>query len=161
MFSPGRLGRLMRNDDPMNRPSRPGAVPAVLQLLLAIYAVASLLHFIHNAEYLPDYPGLPPSWTRLGIYAVWVGITAVGLYGWWLLRRGWHFTGLAVVLVYALFGLDSLGHYVVAPMSSHTLAMNVTILAEVVAAAAVFIEAAHQLVMHATRTWRRSQQTQP
>jgi hypothetical protein len=151
----------MRNDDPMNRPSRPRTVSAVLQLLLAVYAIASLLHFIHNAESLPDYPGLPPTWTRLGVYAVWVGITAVGLYGWWLLRLGWRFTGLGVVLAYALFGLDSLGHYVVAPMSSHTVAMNATILAEVVAAAAVFIEAARQLIVHTARIWRRSQQTQP
>lgn len=151
----------MRNDYPMNRPSRPGTVPALLQLLLAAYAIASLLHFIHNAEYLPDYPGLPPTWTRLGVYAVWAGITAVGLSGWWLLRRGWRITGLFVVLAYALFGLDSLGHYVVAPMSSHTVAMNATILVEVMAAAAVFIEAARQLIVHAARIGRRSQQTQP
>lgn len=151
----------MRNDEPMNRPSRPGTVSALLQLLLAAYAIASLLHFIHNAEYLPDYPGLPATWTRLGVYAVWVGITAIGLCGWWLLRRGWRFTGLLVVLAYALCGLDSLGHYVVAPMSSHTVAMNATIFMEVAAAAAVFIEAARQLIVHAARNSRRSQQTQP
>jgi hypothetical protein len=145
----------------MNRPSRAGTVPALLQLLLAAYAIASLLHFSHNAEYLPDYPGLPPTWTRLGVHAVWVGITAVGLCGWWPLRRGSCLTGLFVVLAYALFGLDSLGHYVLAPMSAHTLAMNASILVEVVAVAAVFIEAARQSIVHASRRVRRSQQTQP
>ena len=104
-------------------------------LLLAAHAVASLLHFIPDAEYLPDDPGLPPTWTRLGTYTVWAGITAIGLTGWWLLPCGWRITGLSVVLAGALFGLDSLGRCVAAPMSSHTWAMNATILA----AAAVFI----------------------
>jgi hypothetical protein len=141
---------------------RSAAVPGLLALLLAIYAVASLLHFIHNAEFLPDYPGLPASWTRLGVYAAWAAMTVLGLLGWWLLRRGWRFTGLCLVLVYALLGLDSLGHYLVAPLSAHTLAMNGSILAEVLAAAAVFAEAARQLVVQLIRLRRgRLQQAQP
>lgn len=145
----------------MNRPSRSGTVPALLQLLLAAYATASLLHFIHNAEYLPDYPGLPPTWTRLGVYAVWAGTTVVGLSGWWLLRRGWRFTGLSALLAYALFGLDSLGHYVVAPMSSHRWAMNASILMEVATAAAVFVETACLFVVHAVHIRRGLQRAQP
>ena len=35
-----------------------------LPFLLLIYAAASLAHFIHNAEFLTDYPGMPASWTR-------------------------------------------------------------------------------------------------
>lgn len=151
----------MRNAEPMNHRGRPGTVSVFLQLLLAAYAIASLLHFIHNAQYLPDYPGLPPTWTRLGVYAVWVCITVVGLCGWWLLRGGRCFIGLLVVLAYALCGLDSLGHYVVAPMSSHTVVMNASILMEVAAAAAVFIEATRQLIVHAARNRHRSQQAQP
>lgn len=46
----------------------------------------------------------------------------------------------------AALGLDSLGHYILAPMSSHTTAMNATILAEVVAAALVPLEIARQAV---------------
>jgi len=141
--------------------SRRDAVPSLLQLLLAVYAIASLLHFIHNAEYLPDYPGLPPTWTRLGVYAAWIAITAIGFTSWWLLRLAWRFTGLGAVLVYALFGLDSLGHYVAAPLSAHTLAMNGAILAEVAAAAAVFFEASRQGVLQAMRTRRDPQQAQP
>ncbi len=78
----------------MNRSSRRDAVPLLLQLLLAVYAIAALLHVIHNAEVLRDYPGLAPIWTRLGVYAVWIAITSVGIAGWWLLRRGWGFIGL-------------------------------------------------------------------
>lgn len=68
--------------------------------LLVAYGAASLVHFIHNAEFLGDYPGLPATWTRAG----------------------------------------SLGHYVVAPMSSHSTAMNATILLEVAAAGLLLAE---------------------
>lgn len=127
--------------------------PRRLLALLAIYAGASLLHFIHNAEYLADYPGLPPSWTRFGVYAAWLGLTAVGLVGVLLLWRRWLLTGLAVVAVYASLGLDSLGHYVVAPLAAHATGMNLSILAEVGAAAAVLLETLRQLVGHCR--WRR------
>ncbi len=40
----------------------------LLFLLLAVYAVASLVHFVHNAEFLGDYPGLPASWSSGGVY---------------------------------------------------------------------------------------------
>jgi hypothetical protein len=42
----------------------------------------------------------------------------------------------------AALGLDSLGHYVVAPVSKHSLAMNSTILVEVATAALVLVEVA-------------------
>jgi hypothetical protein len=99
-----------------------------------MYGAASLAHFVHNAERIRDYPGLPVSWTRGGVYLAWIAMTAVGVSGWQLLRRGYARTGLVVLAVYALLGIDSLGHYVVAPFSAHTSTMNVTILIEVAAA---------------------------
>lgn len=119
---------------------------SALAALLAIYAAASLAHFVHNAEFLPDYPGLPASWTRGGVYLAWLGMTAVGVGGWLLVRYGHLIRGLLLIVIYAACGLDSLGHYVVAPMSAHSAAMNATILFEVIAAAAVMIEAARMLV---------------
>ena len=112
----------------------------VLALLL-VYAVASLVHFIHNAELLRDYPGLPSSWTREGVYLAWLGMTAVGVCGWGLLSRGYRIAGSVVLAAYALLGLDSLGHYLVAPFSAHTVAMNATIMAEVIAATLVLVQA--------------------
>jgi hypothetical protein len=53
--------------------------------------------------------------------------------------------------VYAIFGLDSLGHYVVAPMSKHTLAMNTTILSEVAAAALVLLAVLWQMALYTLR----------
>jgi len=112
-----------------------------LTVLLIGYAVASLLHFVHNAEFLAEYPNLPASWTRADVYLAWLGLSAVGLAGWLLVSRGYQRVGLALICAYALLGIDSLGHYAVAPFSAHTSAMNATILMEVGMATGVFVEA--------------------
>jgi len=113
--------------------------------LLLAYGAATLVHFVHNAEFIGDYPNMPPSWTRADVYVAWLGMTAVGLLGWWAWRRGHAIAGIVLFMVYATLGLDSLGHYMLAPMSAHTLMMNATILLEVTAAALVFFEAARLL----------------
>jgi hypothetical protein len=116
-----------------------------LLILLLIYGAASLVHFIHNAEFLPDYPNLPESWTRTGVYFAWIELTMVGIFGWVLLNNGFKVSGLLVLAIYAVLGLDSLGHYVLASFSAHTVTMHLTILLEVSAAAFVFIEVLRQL----------------
>jgi hypothetical protein len=117
----------------------------VLAVLLLLYAAASLLHFVHNAEFLESYPHLPAAWTRAEVYAAWLAMSAVGLTGWLLLVRGLPRTGLALLVVYAALGLGSLGHYLVAPLSAHSLAMNASILFEVAAAAILLIYLARLL----------------
>ncbi|HEY0681334.1 MAG TPA: hypothetical protein VGD45_03295 [Steroidobacter sp.] len=117
----------------------------LLFVLTGLYAVASLIHFVHNAEFLDAYPGLPASWSRGAVYLAWLGMTAVGGAGAWLVYRGRELPGLALLAVYAVLGLDSLGHYVVAPLSAHTAMMNTTILLEVGAAGLVLVEVARQL----------------
>jgi len=118
-----------------------------LLIFLLIYGVASLIHFVHNAEFLADYPNLPDSWSRAGVYFAWIGMTLVGVIGWVLVVSNYHLSGLLLIAIYAAFGLDSLGHYVLAPLSDHTLAMNSTILFEVAAAALVLIEIVKQMVL--------------
>ena len=117
-----------------------------LLVLLLCYSAASFVHFAHNAEFLADYPGLPASWTRVGVYLAWAAMSGIGLLGWLLLTRGYQRTGLSLVAVYAALGLDSLAHYAMAPLSGHTLGMNATILLEVTAAAVVMIEVVLQAV---------------
>ena len=117
--------------------------PALLVLLL-VYAAASLVHFVHNAEFIAEYPNLPASWTRADVYLAWLAMTGVGLAGWFLVVRGYWRAGLLVLTAYALIGIESLGHYVLAPLSHHSLAMNGTILLEVAAASLVLIEVARQ-----------------
>ena len=110
--------------------------------LLALYGFASLLHFTHNAEYLAQYPNLPASWTRADVYLAWCGVTAVGLAGYVLYRRGYGRFGLTVLAIYGGLGFAGLLHYTRAPIVHHSAAMNFTIWAEVAAATAFLINVA-------------------
>lgn len=116
----------------------------LLRTLLLAYGTATLVHFIHNAEFLREYPGMPATWTRAGVYGAWLVLTGIGITGWLLLVRGFRTAGLGLLALYAAGGLDSLGHYVLAPLSLHSAAMNATILLEVAAAALVLVEVARQ-----------------
>lgn len=120
--------------------------PTLLVLLL-FYGAASLVHFAHNAELIADYPNLPTSWTRADIYLAWIALTSIGLTGWLLVSRGYRRMGLFVLGAYAALGIESLGHYVLAPLSTHSLAMNLTILVDVTATALVLIEVVRQMAL--------------
>jgi len=72
-------------------------------------------------------------------------MTIVGVVGWVLVNREYQIVGLMVLAIYAILGIGSLGHYVLAPLSEHSVTMNSTILLEVVAAACVLIEIMRQL----------------
>jgi len=120
-------------------------VQKTLLILLLIYGVASLIHFVHNAEFISEYPNLPASWASTGVYFAWIGLTVVGVVGWILVNREYQIAGLLVLAIYAILGISSLGHYVLAPLSAHSVTMNSTILLEVVTAAFVLIEIMRQL----------------
>ena len=98
-----------------------------LLALVVIHAAASLLHFVHNATFLADYPNMPDWITPGGVYAVWLGEAAIGAAGVILLIRGRTMLGLALIAIYAVLGLGGLDHYTLASISAHTLAMNATI----------------------------------
>ena len=111
----------------------------LLLTLIIIYGAASLLHFVHNAVYIDAYPNLPAWITPAVVYVSWLVIAATGAVGYWLYRRGSRAFGLMVIGVYALFGFGGLDHYTLAPASAHSMAMNATILGEVIAASALLI----------------------
>jgi hypothetical protein len=119
--------------------------------LLLLQLGASLLHFVHNAEYLADYPNLPSWLGRADVYLTWLGLTAVGAAGWVLYRSGRRLPGLLLIGAYALSGFDGLLHYTRAPFAAHTRAMNFTIWFEV-AAAAVLLLAVLTLVVKRRRS---------
>jgi hypothetical protein len=132
--------------DPSTRDACRGVLPRAhpffaraLPIVLALYCAASFVHFSHNAEFLRDYPNLPAWLTRGQVYAVWLGITALGATGYLLLRACWRRLGLAVLAVYAAIGFDGLLHYTRAPLMAHSGTMNVTIWSEVVAATLVLV----------------------
>ncbi len=103
---------------------------AALLPLMLIYGAASLLHFIHNAVYLHDYPNLPAWLTAGGVCAAWLVVAGTGVLGYLLYSRVSRVAGSVAIAAYAVFGLGGLDHYTVAPISAHTLTMNLTILLE-------------------------------
>ena len=119
--------------------------------LLALYGLASLVHFVHNAEYLGGYPNLPAWLSRSQIYGAWCGITAVGFVGYTLYRRGRAGIGLWLLVLYTSLGFDGLLHYRRAPVAAHTLAMNLAIWLEVVAAALALVAVVTVAARHRTR----------
>ena len=106
---------------------------------LLLYTAASLLHFTHNAEYLSDYPNLPDWLTRVGVYASWLAVAAVGLCGFLLYRFRHRFAGLLTLGIYAALGFDGLLHYTRASFDAHTTVMNFTIWFVVIAAALLLV----------------------
>jgi hypothetical protein len=108
---------------------------SLLPVLMLIYGAASLLHFAHNAVFIRDYPNLPAWLSSAGVWIAWSAIAALGILGYWLYRRVSRPAGLVIIAVYAALGFAGLDHYTVAPMSAHTLTMNLTILIEVATAA--------------------------
>jgi hypothetical protein len=117
------------------------AGPKTLVILCLAYAAASLIHFAHNAEFLADYPNMPEWLSRSEVYVAWLGLTAVGVAGYLLVRRGVQRAGLLVIALYAALGFDSLTHYLVAPFAAHTAMMHFTIWLNVIAAALLLIVA--------------------
>jgi hypothetical protein len=104
-----------------------------LPWVFVLYAAATLLHFAHNAEYLAQYPHLPPSWSRADVYAAWGALMALGLAGYGLYGLGGRGVGLVILGVYATLGFGGLLHYTRAPMAHHSAMMNLTIWAEALA----------------------------
>lgn len=119
-------------EQPLNR-------DRTLLIFMVAYGVASLAHFVHNAVYIDAYPNLPAWLTPVVVYDAWLVIAATGLCGYWLYRRRARVVGLAVIGVYALLGFGGLDHYALAPPSAHSMAMNATILAEVIAASVLLL----------------------
>jgi len=112
---------------------------AFLMPLMLIYGAASLLHFLHNAVYLRDYPNLPLWLTAGGVMGAWMIVAGTGLVGYLLYSRVTRAGGLIAITVYAAFGLAGLDHYTVAPVSAHTVAMNLTILLEAATAVGLLV----------------------
>ena len=107
-------------------------LPAHLWWLVCIYSFASLVHFVHNAEYIAFYPNMPSWIGRDTVYWAWLAIAAVGITGLLASRLRSRAVGALLLAVYGALGLDGLAHYTLARCSEHTLATNVTIWAEVV-----------------------------
>ena len=107
-------------------------------MLVLLHTAASLLHFVHNATYLADYPNMPTWLSPMGVYGALLAEAAIGAAGVWLWLRGRVF-GLAMIAIYAVLGFGGLDHYTLAPMSAHTIAMNATIWLETATGIALLV----------------------
>jgi hypothetical protein len=105
--------------------------------LIVLYTIASLAHFVHNAEFIAFYPGMPEWLNRETVYLAWLGVAAAGVGA--LIARSGGFPRVAAGLlaVYGALGLDGLLHYTLGLCSEHTLVTNVTIWSESVLGLAV------------------------
>jgi hypothetical protein len=68
-----------------------------LLIPLLAYTAASLFHYVHNAEFLDAYPGMQAWLARARVYGAWLGVTAVGLGGYFMLRAGHARSGLLLL----------------------------------------------------------------
>jgi hypothetical protein len=121
--------------------------PKLIAAALLVYAAASLLHHLHNAAFVADYPNMAAGLTPRRIYAAWLGATALGAAGYLGLRR-YPLIGTTLLCLYGAYGLGALLHYRLAPPSAHTLTMNATIALEALMAAML-------LVATLALAWRR------
>jgi hypothetical protein len=117
-------------------------LPSPMWVLVAVYFVASLTHFAHNAEYIAFYPNMPAWLDREEVYLAWLAVSGVGVAALFTARAGWPVAAAVLLAVYGALGLDGLGHYTLALCSEHTLATNLTIWFEVVTGLAVLLAGA-------------------
>jgi hypothetical protein len=113
--------------------------PKPVWLLIGLYFLASLAHFVHNAEFIAFYPNMPLWLTREKVYLAWLAVTSVGIAAMLLGRIGLPVLGTVLLGAYGALGLDGLGHYALALCSEHTLATNFTIWSEATAGLALLI----------------------
>ena len=114
-------------------------------LLMLTYGASSLLHFVHNAVYLHDYPNMPAWLNAAGVGLAWGAITTIGAVGYWVYHRVSRPIGSRIIVAYALLGFGGLDHYVIAPFGAHSITMHATIVAEAAAAVALLLLAGRSI----------------
>jgi hypothetical protein len=89
----------------------------VLKVILGWCVVSTALHFTHNFAAIEQYPqseSISNTTVRAVIVVSWPLLTAIGLYAYRLHAQG-HRRGMANALLalYSLTGISSLGHFVI------------------------------------------------
>ncbi len=107
-------------------------LPPYFWALFALYSLASIIHFVHNAEFIAIYPNMPVWITRETVYLAWLGIGCLGLAGLLMWRFKLFALGMLCFGAYGALGIDGLAHYTLALCGEHTFATNLTIWFEVI-----------------------------
>lgn len=114
-------------------------LPLVRGVLLAAFLV-SIFHYVDNTVRFEDYSkGKPGIITQAMIPASWVLLTAAGLFGYLLLRRGRRPLAAALLGVYSTSGLIGPFHYTAAPPADFDWFQNTFIVADTLLGVAVLV----------------------
>lgn len=93
-----------------------GVKPGLLRILLALGIASTAVHYTDNAVSIEQYP--QPTWITVPvIFGVWIGLTAAGIAGYVLYRRGKTWPALALLVLYSYTGLSTPLHYLYGSLS--------------------------------------------
>ncbi|HYO61596.1 MAG TPA: hypothetical protein VEU29_06830 [Actinomycetota bacterium] len=125
----------------MSLASREGAVPdrrhvRPLFRILAAGIVLTTIHYTDNYLYFDEYPQ-PGSLRPWQVYTAWLVLTAVGLAGYRLYKRGHTLPAYVCLVVYSYTGLSSLGHYLYGALGDFSAKQHVFILVDGLTGASV------------------------
>ena len=97
-------------------------------VVVAINFVASIFHFGHNMAFFHEYP--EPSWisSPLVVDGLWFVITPILAVGSWFVWRGQKRSGVALLTVYSVLSMLTLGHYLYASPFELRPMINISIL---------------------------------
>ena len=98
--------------------------------LISLNVIASVFHYAHYFVYFRTYPNELDWLSPPRVDLVWFLITAVGVVGYLLFKRHRYLWSFPLLYLYAILGLGSLGHYLLAPMAAHSIGTNLLIWSE-------------------------------
>lgn len=86
---------------------------AILRGIMVFTTVSTLLHYTHNFVAIDQYPDsvIPDIVTQVGVLVTWPLLTAFGIVGYRLVRRGRHRDARAWLIAYSFVGWLTLGHF--------------------------------------------------
>lgn len=83
-----------------------------LKWLIAFSLISTSIHFTHNFVEVGSYPSQFAGWTvQLAIVLAWPVLTAIGIRGYGLYRRGRRREAHRLLAAYSLLGISTLGHF--------------------------------------------------
>ena len=100
-----------------------------LRLVLAASVVSTAVHYTDNYLAIGAFP--QPDWVdRPSVIVTWVVLTAIGLVGYRLYRRGSHPAAELCLAIYSVTGISTLGHYLSPGAGDIELWRNVSIVGD-------------------------------
>lgn len=110
--------------------------PVLLRTLLILGVGSTAVHYIDNAASIEQYP--QPAWINEPlIIAVWIGLTATGIAGYFLYRQGRIRPAVALLVLYSYTGLSSPLHYRYGSLSDFALWQRLSIWTDGLTGAAI------------------------